>query len=306
MKLDYSLLRKLLVVKSPSGEEAEMKKTIKELIGSDLLNTWEIIEGSEIQDCLILRKGEPKVAFIAHMDTIGFTARYENQLVPIGSPEVGNSPVITGSDSLGHIQCKVTQQYDGRLYHNFGRPIDRGTSLVFKPEITETAQTIQAPYLDDRVGIFLLLKLAQEINDGFLVFSCWEESGGGSVSYLARIMYEIHHINQVVVADVTWVTDGIFPGKGAVISLRDRNLPRKSFVDRIRLLIDSKGIEHQLEVEGEGSSDGGELQRSPYPINWVFIGPPVENTHSSHEKVHKKDIISSFNIYRTLAESIRF
>jgi putative aminopeptidase FrvX len=301
MKLDFSLLQDLIKIKSPSGEEIAMKNFLLEYFANqkEFLPDWEII-GSPVQDCLIMKKGNPEIAFIAHMDTVGFTARYENQLVPIGSPEVGNGSLIEGQDNHGLIECSVSMNFDGKLLHDFGRPIDRGTSLVFKPVIDESSSSIRAPYLDDRVGIFLLLQLAQNMDNGLLVFSCWEEVGGGSIPYLARILYEDFRISEVIIADVTWVTDGVLPGQGSVISLRDRNIPRRSYIDKIIETASRSSCVFQLEVEGEGSSDGGEIQRTPYPIDWAFIGPPVENTHSSGEKVHKKDIISTLEIYHAL------
>ncbi len=306
MQLNYSLLKALLEIKSPSGEEFLMKKFILDYLGSrpDLFEKVEIIEGPHIQDCLIIRIGKPRVAYIAHMDTVGFTARYENQLVPIGSPDVEDRVIITGNDSMGVIECEVMPNYKGFLHHNFGRAIDRGTSLVYKSDYLENSTSITTPYLDNRIGLFLSLSLLDSMENGLIVFSCWEEIGGGSIPYLARIIYEEYHVDQVIIADVTWSTDGVIPEKGTVISLRDRSIPRKPFVKTLITIADSEKIPYQLEVEGEGSSDGGEIQRSLYPINWGFIGPPVENTHSAHEKVNKKDIISTFKIYQALARKL--
>ncbi len=306
MAPDYSLLEALLKIKSPSGEEAEMKKFILGYLRSNtpISKKVKIYESSQIQDCLLVGVGNPRIAFIAHMDTIGFTARYENQLIPIGSPDVGEKDIITGADTMGMIECGIKQNSRGYLHHDFGRPIERGTSLVFKPDFNENSISITAPYLDNRIGLFLTLSLLDSIGNGLIVFSCWEEIGGGSIPYLAKIIYEDYHIDQVIISDVTWATDGIFPGKGAVISLRDRNIPRKIFINSIIEIAIAEDISYQLEVEAEGSSDGGEIQKTPYPINWGFIGPPVENTHSAHEKVSKKDLISTFKIYQTLARKL--
>ena len=306
MNLDFSLLHSLLKIKSPSGDEIQMKNFILDYLDKNrsILKDWEVMEGPHIQDCLILNKGRPNVAFISHMDTVGFTARYENQLVPIGSPDVENGADIVGEDELGLIECKVKLNQNGRLFHNFNRPVIRGTSLVFKPYISESSNYIYASYLDNRIGIFLSLQLLNIIENGMLVFSCWEEIGGGSIPYLAKIIYEDYRINQVIIADVTWITDGILPGNGVAISLRDRSIPRRLYIEKIISIAHKKSIPYQLEVEGEGSSDGGEIQRTPYPINWGFIGPPVENTHTPREKVHKKDIISTFKIYQALAQNL--
>ena len=300
------MLKALLSVRSPSGEEAAMKDFILNHIRSrpELFSRWEVISGYPIQDCLMLKAGNPGFAIFVHMDTVGFTARYENQLLPVGSPDFESEAVITGKDSLGEIECQVKSDTNGRLFHNFGRPIDRGTSLVFKPFYNESPRYIEAPFLDNRVGIYISLRLMESIRDGMIVFSSWEESGGGSVPNLAKIIFEEFKISRALINDVTWVTDGVHPGKGTVVSLRDRYIPRQSFVRNIISILAGTSLSYQLEVEGEGSSDGGEIQRSPYPIDWCFIGPPVENTHSPHEKVHKKDIISALDVYCKLSENL--
>ncbi len=125
-----------------------------------------------------------------------------------------------------------------------------------------------------------------------MVFSCWEEHGGGSVPYLVKYLYEQHHISKILISDITWVTDGVQSDRGVVISHRDKNIPRKSFIEKITQLAESYKIPYQIEVEAYGSSDAGEIQQSPYPIDWCFIGPPIENVHTDHEKISKKDIRS--------------
>lgn len=266
--------------------------------------TPELIYGDEFQDCLLVKFGEPKVAAFAHMDSVGFTTRYENQLVPIGSPEVESGFVLTGSDSQGAIECKLIVDKNNRLFHDFGRAIDRGTELVFKSTFRETSRYIESCYLDNRLGVYTLLRLAETLENGLLVFSCWEEQGGGSVPYLARYMFEQWQIRTALVADITWVTDGVQHGKGVAISMRDKNIPRRSFIDHIITLANASGIDYQLEVEAFGSSDGRELQYSPYPIDWCFIGAPESGVHSPHEKVHKADIAAMVSLYQYLMPAL--
>ncbi len=123
------------------------------------------------------------------------------------------------------------------------------------------------------------LKVAESLKDGVIVFSCWEEHGGGSVPFLAKFIYEKWNIKQALISDITWISDGVYPGKGVAISMRDRNLPRRKYVDRIIGIAKKRKVDFQLEVEGAGSSDGRELQTSPYPFDWCFVGAPEYGAH---------------------------
>lgn len=297
------LLKRLCEIHAPSGNEVKMKEFILEYVSSRM-HKWacqpEVYHGPELQDCVILKFGKPKVAAFAHIDSIGFMVRYQNQLVPIGGPEVHSGYKLVGEDSIGPIECELEVNKDYQLFYKFGRAIDTGTDLVFKCEFEETKNHITSCYLDNRLGVYNLLKLAETLEHGVLVFSCWEEHGGGSVPFLARFIQEKWQIRKALISDITWVTDGVYPGRGVVISIRDRNIPRRSYINNIIKIAEKAGIDYQLEVEANGSSDGRELQTSPYPIDWCFIGAPEENVHSPQEKVHKYDIQCMLELYQAL------
>ena len=140
--------------------------------------------------------------------------------------------------------------------------------------------------------------------DGIICFSCWEEQGGGSVGYLAKFIYEKYGVRQALISDITWVTKGVKHGDGAAISMRDSGLPRRSYINKIIKLAKKSEVPFQLEVENAGGSDGNALQRSPYPIDWCFIGAPEDNVHSPNEKVNKKDITSMLDLYKYLMKSL--
>ena len=53
-----------------------------------------------------------------------------------------------------------------RKVHIFERPIDRGTTLTYKPNWIETDTHIQNCYLDDRLGIWSALKVAENLENG--------------------------------------------------------------------------------------------------------------------------------------------
>ncbi|AYB30227.1 M20/M25/M40 family metallo-hydrolase [Chryseolinea soli] len=301
------LLKQLCEIHAPSGNEVGMTKFLLSYIAKEK-KKWkvkpEVFSGDEFQDCILLKFGEPRTAIFAHIDSIGFTVRYFNQLLPIGSPDAEMGTRLVGEDSHGPIECELEFDKDNHAFYKFGRQIDRGTDLTYKINFRETKEFIQSPYLDNRLGVYNALKVAETLKDGVIVFSCWEEHGGGSVPYLAKFMYENWNVSQALVSDITWVSDGVEHGKGVAISMRDRNLPRRSFVDRIIAIAKKRKIDHQLEVEGMGSSDGRELQTSPYPIDWCFVGAPEKDAHSPHEKVHKHDIDTMIKLYTVLMKDL--
>jgi putative aminopeptidase FrvX len=303
----FHLLKQLCEIHAPSGHEKPVKEFLIDYINKEKKNWFaqpEIIEGEEFQDCLILKFGKPRTAIFAHMDTVGFTVRYFNQLVSIGSPNADAGTKLIGRDRLGLIECELEYDKADHAFYKFGRSIERGTTLTYKIDFRETKDFIQSPYLDNRLGIFNALKVAATLKNGVIVFSCWEEHGGGSIGYLAKYIQEKWRVRQALISDITWVSDGVEHSRGVAISLRDRNIPRKSFVDKIISIAQHNRITHQLEVEGSGSSDGGELQRGPLSFDWCFVGAPEHGAHTPHEKVHKNDIESMINLYQVLMNQL--
>ena len=304
--MDFKLLKTLCQIHAPSGNEVAMKEFILNYVEVNAAK-WktkpEVIFGDEFQDNVMLKFGEPRTAIFAHMDSIGFTVRYNDQLVAIGGPKAETGYKLVGEDSMGLIECELMED-DGNLYYKFPRGIERGTELLFKCDFREDDEYVQSCYLDNRLGVFNALKVAETLENGVIAFGCWEEHGGGAVPYLAKHMYEQWGVKQALISDITWITEGVTHGKGVAISMRDRNIPRRSYVQQIIKIAEASGIDFQLEVEGGGSSDGRELQLSPYPFDWCFVGAPEDNVHSPDEKVHKHDIDCMIDLYKVLMEQL--
>ena len=72
--------------------------------------------------------------------------------------------------------------------------------------------------MDNRLGVWNALQVAETLKDGIICFSCWEEHGGGSVGYLAKFIYENYGVKQALISDITWVTKGVKHGEGVAIS----------------------------------------------------------------------------------------
>ena len=300
------LLEKLCSIHAPSGEESKISKFIIKYVNENKQN-WKkepkIYFGDGFQDSIILKFGKPKTAIYAHLDSIGFTVKYNNEIIKIGAPVIEKGTVLVGSDSCGKIEGKLIKKKD-KIYIDFNREIERGTTLTFKMNFKETKNYVQSCYMDNRLGVWNALKVAETLDNGLIVFSCWEEHGGGSVGFLTNFIYTKYNIHQALISDITWITKGVKAGKGVVISLRDSAIPRKSYVNKIIDITKTTNIPFQLEVESSGGSDGNEIQSSPYPIDWCFIGAAEQNVHSPKEKVHKQDIKSMLKIYELLMKEL--
>jgi len=302
-----NLLRELCSIHAPSGNEGLMTDFLLNYIKKNQ-SSWKtqpkIFSGDDFQNCIVLVFGKPRTAVYAHIDNIGFTVRYNKQLVKIGSPHADNGTILTGEHSNGKIECSLVVGDENKISYQYNRDIERGTDLSYKPDWREDEKFVQCCYMDNRLGVWNALKLCETLEHGALVFSCWEEHGGGSVPYLAKFLFDQYSIRKALISDITWITEGVRHGEGVVISMRDTGIPRRKFVDHIISLAKESAIPFQLEVEGSGGSDGTELQKQPYPIDWCFIGAGEDFVHSPNEKVHKQDIDSMLKLYQYLLQKL--
>ena len=305
------LLKQLCEIHAPSGSEFKMTEFLLDYVNSNSAN-WKvqpnIVYGDDFQDCILLVFGKPTTAIFAHMDSVGYTVGYDNDLIKIGGPSAKKGAKLVGEDSQGKIECKLVSNEDEHQFLSysvqFNRTIDRGTTLTYLSDFREDDEYVQCCYMDNRLGVWNALQVANSLENGVIVFSAWEEHGGGSVGYLARYLYEQLNVKQALISDITWITEGVQFNKGVAVSMRDSGIPRRSYLNKIIKLAEESKIPFQLEVESAGGSDGNALQRSPYPFDWCFIGTPEDNVHSPDEKVHKNDIDAMVSLYRYLIKNL--
>ena len=299
-------LFELLYKRSVSGDESEIANFLFEYV-QKRSSSWKVQPnvyfGEEFNDCLLLKFGVPRTAVFAHIDTVGFMTRYQNQLIPIGGPEISRDTILVGQDSKGEIICKLLGD-DESCFFDFPRGIDRGTRLSFEQDIRVDQEYIQAAYLDNRLGIYNALKLCETIENGWVIFTTYEEHGGGSMPFLLKFIQEKAPIKQALISDITWITEGVSHHQGVVISIRDKFIPRKRFIDKVIRLAETSGIPFQLEVESYGGSDGREVQFSPYAIDWCFIGAAEDHVHTPNEKVSLLDLEYMIRMYQFLLDEL--
>ncbi|MBU2020031.1 MAG: aminopeptidase [Bacteroidetes bacterium] len=309
--MDYNLLKNLVAVQGASSDESRIRDFVLNHV-LEHKQDWKvqpkIIMGEEFQDQLILVFGRPKTAIFAHIDTIGYSVGYDDELIKIGGPASVDGITLVGKDTQGDIAVELSLYEDdhGKNYPHFisDRVLDRGTILTYQPNFRETDETIQSPYLDNRLGVFVALEVAKTMENGAIVFSTYEEHGGNSVAFCAKYLQENFATRQALICDITWATEGVKQGGGVAISMRDSGLPRRSYLNRIIEIAREEQIPFQLEVESAGGSDGGMLQKSDALWDWCFIGAAEENVHSPDELVYKNDVESMVELYQLLIQKL--
>lgn len=300
------LLKELVEIRGASGDESQIKTFLINYIKENQHN-WltqpKIITDEAFQDSFILVFGKPRTAIFAHIDTIGFTVGYGNNLIKIGGPKIIDGIELVGSDSQGEIATElmiIEGENQNEITYISDRELDRGTILTFKPNFILNESYVQSPYLDNRLGVWNALKVCETLKDGIVAFSTYEEVGGGTVGYIGNYIFRNYGVRQALISDITWVTSGVKHGAGVAISLRDSGIPRRSYLNRITELAKVSNIPYQLEVESAGGSDGTALQKSDIPFDWCFIGAPEDNVHTPEEKVYISDITAMVNMYKML------
>ena len=304
--MDFKLLKDLNSISGVSGDEEKILDFIQEYVHNNQHN-WvqkpQIIRNKHTQDAIVLVFGKPTTAVFAHVDTVGFTAGYGADLIKVGSPAIKKSDVLIGEDTNGKFKCKVTK-VEGQWQYLLDREIERGTPLSYKPHFKETKDFIEGNYMDNRLGVFVALQLAETLQNGIIAFTTYEEVGGGNAEVLANYIYTNFSVCQSLICDITWVTNGVHHHNGVVISARDSGLPRRKYLKKIIDLAQKSGIPYQVEVESAGGSDGNAIQRSIVPMDWCFIGAPEYGVHSYTETVSKADVGTMILLYRFLMQNL--
>ena len=307
--LTFELLKNLTKIHAPSGEEDRVIKYIVEYIKKQKWRTKpKIFHGGDYKNNIMLVFGKPRVAIFSHIDSVGFMVGHNNTLTKIGGPNVRNKDKLNGFDSGGKVKAtlhkKGKTRKNQKLSYKSRRSVDIGTNLTYIHTWKETPTTIKTCSQDDRMGSFIALKLAETLKNGILVFTAGEEVGGGDIEFLSKIIYTKYKVKQALISDIIGVGSGVTMGGGAIVSFRDRNIPRRVYVNKILEIVRNLPYKFQLEVGSKGGTDAANLITSPTPFDWCQIGVPVKHYHSPRETTNKKDAIATLNIYKELMKRL--
>jgi putative aminopeptidase FrvX len=179
-----------------------------------------------------------------------------------------------------------------------------GSAWVYADAVREQGGVLVGPYLDNRAGVWIALRALQLARDVVVAFTTGEEHSGRGALIAACWLVERYGVRQAIISDITWDTAHVHCGSGPAISLRDRFVPRRTYLARVLAIAARSGLPHQIEVESDGSSDGGWMERSGFPIDWVFVGPPEKRPHTSREELSVADLLAAPELIAALVAGL--
>lgn len=293
------LLQQLQAIPGPSGDEGPIADCVEQHCRRIPDTTVR-----RVGDLVLAVRGTPRVAVFAHLDTIGFTQGYARDLIPIGGPHVEGGERLREVDGQGRARVVVRQKGEKTAWRLSGKGGVPGSRWVYADPLVVKKGRITGPYLDNRAGVWNALRVLERCDAVAAVFTPGEEHSGRGALIGARLIYEEWNITRALISDITWHTGGIRMGKGPAVSLRDRYVARRRYLDEVLAAAEASGLPFQREVESSGGSDGSYIERSTFPVDWVFVGAPQKASHTPKEECQVADLEGMVALYVALIPAL--
>lgn len=327
--LNQDLLLRLLTTPGVSGREQPIRQVVAAELGplTGSLNT------DRLGNLIAHRPGHgPKVMLCAHMDTIGFLVQHVDgdgfiRLMPVG----GFDPrtlvqqrvrvcgrreligVIAPAQPPIHLLDKDDRKKTPKmedLFVDVMLPADEVRELVSvgdqvvmhrTPHLSDRA--IVSPYLDDRLGIYILLETLRRANttaDIFPVISVLEEVNlrGAATSTFGVEPDLAVVIDTAIAADLPGNSSGANKinalGDGAILTVMDsRTISDPRLISHFRSVAEDNSIPYGLEALDCGGTDASGIQSVGAGVPVIAVGPATRYVHTSNETALLEDVEST-------------
>ncbi len=248
----------------------------------------------------------PTILLCAHADSPGYivSALNANQgtAIPLGSPSCKKSPPrVIAKTAAGKIPLLLSSADsapdNSTLSFQPAPGLQRGDRLAFVPSWRCSSDgRLRAPFLDNRVGCFLLAQLAEVLPPSLpvnivLAVTGGEEFTGFGASVLARAITA----DLVICLDATYssVEQGISLGGGPVLTLSDRSVLICPEVQQaLTVLCDRWDIPLQVEVYNYSGTDARAFPQAGNPALVLPLLIPSDGNHSAKETIDTADLQS--------------
>ena len=338
--MDQKLFERLAMTPGISGREERIREVAIEVL-QDLVDDVSV---DRLGNVIGVRRGDkPRVMLAAHMDSIGFLARHidENGFIwisPVGGfdPRTLNAQRVLVAGKKDYIglmspRSKPIHLLDAEerkktpsiedVYVDVMAPVAEvkeniplGSPITLYREPVFNDHCFSAPYLDDRLGVYVLLEALREATktsaEIHAVISVQEEVGArGAQTSAYGIDPDIG-----IALDVTLATDtpGSDPtqivtdlGKGVGITVMDGySISDTRLVDRFKAIAEKNDIAYQLEMVPKGGTDAGPIQMARAGVPVITISMPTRYVHTANEMASIKEVDESVRLMALFLETV--
>lgn len=326
------VLEKLFNAFGVSGEEDNIKEIIKEELKEAGCNVKEDKLGNLI---VKLGEGNEKVMLCANMDTVGLIISY---IEDKGSVRFVNIGDIKAKDFLhGFVEFK--NGVVGKIGTSKSNPsirdlfidlqvdsgeealkkVNQGDVAILKGKNYEFNEKIISPYIDNRIGCYVMLKLIKMIKKVFFekkkdertvknskelyfVFSIEKHMGAmGARAATRGIAPDKCFVIDVKASDDVIGGNGkIKLGAGPVISLMDKTLIIHHEIKAIiQKAAESAGINLQYNIS-TSATEGGYIHKELSGIKTGVISIPCRYMHSAGEMITMEDVTDTIKLINVI------
>ena len=327
--MDTELLKRLVTTPGVSGRE----ERIREVVRRELEPLVDEVRCDALGNLIGVRRGGgPRVMLSAHMDSIGFLVSHIDErgflkLAPVGGFDartlVMQRVLVQGREDLVglvapaikpiHLSTPEDRERSPKLEEMFvdvmlpvaevRALVSVGDPVTLLREPHATGRAFNSPYLDDRLGVYVLLEALREARETraevYAVMSVQEEVGLRG----ARTSGYGVEPDMAVALDITLAGDlpGADPAsqvsaleKGVAICVMDGGaISDHRLVRRFTELAGRHEIAHQLGILPRGSTDAAGIQQSRAGVPVITISMPIRYTHTVNEMALVSDVEAS-------------
>lgn len=274
--------------------------------------------------------GKPRLLVCAHMDSPGYSVdrlRASSCLhmgqTSFGVTELG-TPEFAGRETAGVLKTR-RGKFCGTLHNMANEGCDpvlqfemdeavaaqadvrHGDRVCFAPQFRRAGHVLESPFLDNRLGCWMLTRLAAEMRGWQAKYqvvlgatSCEEMCGFGANVLAAHVRPDA-----VVVLDATYesVEQGVWLGGGPVLTLSDGAVLLSLKVrDRVLDLMAHAGVPIQTEVYNFSGTDARAFPKQGLACPVLPVLVPTRGNHSTRETADLRDVEAWRSAVRVIAE----
>ena len=308
--MQLSALKKLVYCHSTPGAESEVFALLTEQWQAAGWNTRYLGRYAVLAERPMLRRHAPTILVCAHADSPGYIissiADGIGTAVPLGAPVCKRpNQKVNALSSSGKTVVSISDTGQGEVTFPTVPGLQRGDRLAFRPSWRHSADgRVQAPFLDNRAGCFLLTQLAQVLPPALpanivLAATGGEEFTGFGANVLARAV----PADLVLCLDATYSSEeqGICLGGGPVLTLSDRSVLISPAVHQcLAELCRSWKLPLQVEVYNYSGTDARAFPLAGNPALVLPLLIPSEGNHSPKETIDCADLSACLELLTRL------